>query len=86
MTKVVKLVGLYVLVTATVAGCFTLMGLGKASWAEVGPLVAAIVLGMAGIHASSITGGTQVSASPTTPASASGEATPAGVGSAGHAG
>jgi hypothetical protein len=84
MTKAIKLVGLYVLALATVSGCFTLVALGKATWAEVGSLVGAIVLGMAGIHASALLTSTAAPSSPAAPATASGETTAAGVGSAGR--
>lgn len=86
MQQVVKLVGLYVVAVGAVAGCFVLAAIGKASWGEVGPLVSAIVLGLAGIHASAITGTTSVSPSTASPASSAGGSGPAGVGSAGNAG
>ena len=86
MSTTVKLVGLYVVCLGAVAGCFVLVGLSKASWGEVGPLVSAIVLGLAGIHASAITGTTGSPTSASSPAPSSGSSTPAGVGSAGHAG
>lgn len=38
---------------ATIAGCFTLVGTGKASWAEVGPLASGIALALIGYKAGS---------------------------------
>lgn len=82
MTRIVKLLGLYVIAGGAVAGCFIILAIGRVTWAEVGPLISGIVLGLAGLHSNLLTAGVTVSsqvAPPAVPAQGSG---PAGVGSA----
>lgn len=85
MTQVVKLIGLYVVCAGAVAGGFVLVAIGKASWGEVGPLISAVVLGLAGIHASALVAATPSPAGQEPPAVPSGGTVPAGVGSSGSA-
>lgn len=86
MRTVVKLIGLYVVCAGAVAGCFVVLAIGRASWGEVGPLVSAVVLGLAGIHASALVATPGASSGRTPPATPRGESTPAGIGSAGSHG
>lgn len=81
--NVVRVVGVYVVCLSAVAGGFVLVAIGKASWGEVGPLVSAVVLGLAGIHASALGSSATPSPGSSAPAETPTSSSPAGVGAAG---
>ncbi|MHB1488248.1 MAG: hypothetical protein ACYCZM_11950 [Acidimicrobiales bacterium] len=86
MTRTVKIIGLYVVAVAAMAGSFILVALNKATWGDVGPLVAGIVLAITGGHLATLGVSTQSSSPSKSSASTSGGSGAAGVGSAGSSG